>query len=87
MRMLIIGGSDAGISAALRAQELDGTLRSRFCSPTIFPTTAFAVCRFILAEKLRTGTVLLIEPSSMVLLSIGVRGHPHRRIREKGFGD
>jgi hypothetical protein len=36
MRLLVIGGSDAGISAGLRARELDPTVdkSSASCSPT-----------------------------------------------------
>ena len=39
MRLLVIGGSDAGIAAALRARELDPSVRSPWSWPTPSPTS------------------------------------------------
>jgi protoporphyrinogen oxidase len=47
MRFLIIGGSDAGIAAGLRAHELDPRCEITLVLADEFPTTASAVCRFI----------------------------------------
>ncbi len=41
-RLLIVGGDDAGISAALRARELAPDWESRSLSPTPIQISAFA---------------------------------------------
>lgn len=46
-KLLILGGSDAGISAALRARELDTTGRSLSWWKMPSRTTASVACRSI----------------------------------------
>ncbi len=42
MRLLVIGGSDAGISAGLRARELDSTVEVSLLVADAFPN--FSIC-------------------------------------------
>ena len=66
MHLVVIGGSDAGISAALRAQELELAPKSQSWLRTIIPTSAYAVCLIFSAAKRPTGVPLLIAPSFQV---------------------
>ena len=43
MRLLVIGGSDAGIAAALRARELDPSVEATVVVADAFPN--FSICR------------------------------------------
>jgi protoporphyrinogen oxidase len=45
MHVLIIGGSDAGISAALRAQELDPGAEVTIAVADDYPNFTFVACR------------------------------------------
>jgi NADPH-dependent 2,4-dienoyl-CoA reductase/sulfur reductase-like enzyme len=42
MRLLVIGGSDAGIAAALRARELDPSIEATVVMADAFPN--FSIC-------------------------------------------
>jgi NADPH-dependent 2,4-dienoyl-CoA reductase/sulfur reductase-like enzyme len=42
MRLLVIGGSDAGIAAALRARELDLSVQATVVVADVFPN--FSIC-------------------------------------------
>jgi NADPH-dependent 2,4-dienoyl-CoA reductase/sulfur reductase-like enzyme len=44
MNLLVIGGSDAGISAALRARELDGSAKITVLLADSFPN--YSICGF-----------------------------------------
>ena len=66
MHLVVVGGSDAGISAALRAQELAPDAESRSWLRTIIPTSAYAACLIFSAAKRPTGVLLLIAPSFQV---------------------
>src|SRR5438045_357102 len=74
--LLIIGGSDAGVSAALRARERITLQRSGFYLPIRSRITASVGCRFTSVGKHRTGISWRIGPSLMELrffASIGRR--------------
>jgi hypothetical protein len=55
MRLLIISGSDAGISAALRVRELRPDVEVPVVLADAFPTTVSAVCRSTSVAKAKTG--------------------------------
>jgi hypothetical protein len=43
LRLLVIGGSDAGISAGLRARELDPTVEVSLLVADAYPTSALTL--------------------------------------------
>jgi hypothetical protein len=67
MHLVVVGGSDAGVGAALRAQELETDAEiTRSWLRTIIPTSAYAACLISSAAKRPTGMLSLIAPSFQV---------------------
>ena len=88
MRVLIVGGSDAGISAALRARELDQNAEITVLLADDFPNYSICGLPFYLSGE--TPDWKSSRSSNPVRRNYDLprpRGHPHRCIREKGFGD
>jgi len=75
-RILIIGGSDAGISAALRAKDVDPQVEvTVVVAETSIRTSASADSLFTLVVRSRTGTRWPTGPrqiSKMYLLDFGL---------------
>ena len=66
MHLVMIGGSDAGISAALRARELDPSAEVTVVLADAFRTSRYAVSRTTSPARSRTGAISLtaLSPTS-----------------------
>jgi NADPH-dependent 2,4-dienoyl-CoA reductase/sulfur reductase-like enzyme len=56
MRLVIVGGSDAGISAALRARELDGAAHITIILADVFPNYSMCGLPFYVSGETPTGS-------------------------------
>ena len=88
MRLLIVGGSDAGISAALRARELDQNAEITVLLADDFPNYSICGLPFYLSGETPDWKTLAHRTEfDGINICRESQGHPHRCIRENGFGN
>lgn len=63
MHLAIVGGSDAGISAALRARELDPTVDVTVVVADAFPNYSICGIPYFISGEVATGPTSATAPS------------------------
>ena len=86
MRLLIIGGSDAGISAALRAQELDQNAEITVLLADDFPNYSICGLPFYLSGETPDWRSRTSNGFDGITIRRGQKP-PARCIGERSFGD
>jgi NADPH-dependent 2,4-dienoyl-CoA reductase/sulfur reductase-like enzyme len=94
MRLVVIGGSDAGISAGLRARELDSTVEVSLLVADAFPNFSICGLPYYLSGDVpdwrdlahrtsddleKAGLRLLLDHTAPHHRPYGQAGHRHRR--------